>query len=296
MVLRDMLICRNSADNKRNNDIIAINFQVPFILYYQYDPERASACPVTLHGILHIVKSIIEMGPIWAYWAYPMERFCGWLQLCIKSHQHPFAAIHNYLVLHAILSQIKLIYGLKDVLSLKPPRNSTPKGAFACPDLVWCHFNSDTIVQWAKVRRLGGGDDMLASELASYAENRRDATFICYDMHVDKNARKRNAPKEYVKKTFYGQLENICVITLPAAADLQLELETTLILVAVKRCKIQDQNCRGTSYYEDMGVLEVVDIAVVQCLVARIQAVNDMHYFILNRSGALQESYFVPGE
>ena len=40
------------------------------------------------------------------------------------------------------------------------------------------HFNPDTIVQWAKVRRLGGGDDMLASELASYAEDRRDATFI----------------------------------------------------------------------------------------------------------------------
>ncbi|KAE9387090.1 hypothetical protein BT96DRAFT_927782 [Gymnopus androsaceus JB14] len=132
---------------------------------------------------------------------------------------------------------------------------------------------------------------MLASELASYAEDCRDATFIRYDMLVDKNARKRNAPEEYVK-TFYGQLQNIFVITLPAAADLQLESETTLILVAVKHCKIQGQNCHGTPYYEDMGVLEVV----VQCLVARIRAVNNMCYFIIHRSGALQESYFVPGE
>jgi len=44
--------------------------------------------------------------------------------------------------------------------------------------VVRCHFNPDNVVQWAKVCHLSGGDDMLASELASYAEDRRDATFI----------------------------------------------------------------------------------------------------------------------
>lgn len=115
-------------------------------------------------------------------------------------------------------------------------------------------------------------------------------------MMVDRNARRRNACEDFVKKTFYGQLQNIFVVTLPAAMDLQLESETTLILAAVKHCKITGQNHRGTPYYEDMGVLEVVDISVVQCLIGRVQAVNDMCYFIIDRSGALQELYFVPGE
>lgn len=40
-------------------------------IYYQHDPNRLSACPVTVHALLHIADSIEEMGPIWTYWAFP---------------------------------------------------------------------------------------------------------------------------------------------------------------------------------------------------------------------------------
>jgi hypothetical protein len=36
----------------------------------------------------------------------------------------------------------------------------------------------ENVEQWARVRRLEGGDDMNASRFASYSEDRRDATFV----------------------------------------------------------------------------------------------------------------------
>lgn len=54
-------------------------------LYYQLSPKRLSTCPVTVHALLHLADGIEACGPVWAYWAFPMERFCGILQPWIKS-------------------------------------------------------------------------------------------------------------------------------------------------------------------------------------------------------------------
>ena len=43
-------------------------------LYYKHDPNRLSACPLTIHALLHIAWGIRVAGPVWTYWAYPMER------------------------------------------------------------------------------------------------------------------------------------------------------------------------------------------------------------------------------
>jgi len=40
------------------------------------------------------------------------------------------------------------------------------------------HFVVENIEQWARVRRLEGGDVMNASSFANYSEDRRDATYI----------------------------------------------------------------------------------------------------------------------
>ncbi|KAG8746735.1 hypothetical protein FRC11_012618, partial [Ceratobasidium sp. 423] len=46
-------------------------------LYYQNDPTQLLACTLPLHALLHIADDIENMGPVWAYWAFPMECFCG---------------------------------------------------------------------------------------------------------------------------------------------------------------------------------------------------------------------------
>ena len=95
--------------------------------YYQGSPDRLPACPVTIHALLHIADGICTAGPIWAYWAFPMERFCGGLQRAIKSRRFPWASMNRHLVAVARLTQIKHIYNLNlstPILSLRPNRPS----------------------------------------------------------------------------------------------------------------------------------------------------------------------------
>ncbi|KAI0714182.1 hypothetical protein C8T65DRAFT_573761 [Cerioporus squamosus] len=90
-------------------------------MYYQYDPDRLSTCPITIHALLHIADSIVAAGPIWASWAFPIEQYCGSLQGAIRSRRYPYASLNRHVLDRARLTHIKLIYNLEETLSLKPP-------------------------------------------------------------------------------------------------------------------------------------------------------------------------------
>jgi hypothetical protein len=203
-------------------------------LYYQYSPDRLSACPITIHALLHIADGIEDAGSVWAYWAFPTERYCGRLQPAIRSRRYPFANIDNYVVANAQLSQIKIRYGLEEKLALKPTRTDQMRGSFSHPackhpfspnllrltgcgywtdptcillpprrpsstisvslaakivislsmrfnkpqSIIRQYFSIENAEQWARVRRLEGGDDINASSLVIHSEDRRDATFV----------------------------------------------------------------------------------------------------------------------
>ncbi|KAI0749059.1 hypothetical protein C8Q74DRAFT_1320437 [Fomes fomentarius] len=89
--------------------------------YYQYEPNRLSACPLTIHALLHIVDSILAAGLVWTSWAFPMERYCGALQPAIRSRHYPYASLNRYVLDSAHLTHIKLLYNLHDKLAMKPP-------------------------------------------------------------------------------------------------------------------------------------------------------------------------------
>jgi len=71
--------------------------------------------------LLHIVLTIRAMGPVWAYWAFPMECHCGDILCNIRSQWFPYANINKYVTSCAQLTHITLIYGLHDKLGLLPP-------------------------------------------------------------------------------------------------------------------------------------------------------------------------------
>lgn len=101
-------------------------------LYYQHDPLRLSTCTVTVHALLHIADSIVALGPVWAYWAFPMERYCGLIRPAIKSRRHPDASLERYIVECAQLTQISLLYNLQEIHMLHPrPLSSFPKKALS---------------------------------------------------------------------------------------------------------------------------------------------------------------------
>ncbi|KAJ8515927.1 hypothetical protein ONZ45_g6728 [Pleurotus djamor] len=110
-------------------------------IYYQHDPSRLSTCPVTIHALLHIADSIEAMGPVWTYWAFPTERYCGKLQRLIKSRRHPFANLDNKVLAQARLSQIRIQYNLNNSFS-KPPTTDVVTGralrGLSSPDYASC--------------------------------------------------------------------------------------------------------------------------------------------------------------
>jgi|ERR1700721_1972448 hypothetical protein len=112
-------------------------------MYYQYSPQRLSTCPLTIHALLHIADSIKANGPVWAYWAFPMERFCGRLQLAITSRRFPFSSIDRYVINSSRLNQCKLIYNLAHELDLISPHSGTVQGELRCPKCVQFIFLTD---------------------------------------------------------------------------------------------------------------------------------------------------------
>ncbi|KAF5342809.1 hypothetical protein D9758_013364 [Tetrapyrgos nigripes] len=165
-------------------------------LYYQHDPDRMSACPVTIHALLHLAYMIEWLGPLWAYWAFPTERYCGRIQPAIKSRRYLWACIDNYIVDYSRLSIIKVNYKLEEELKMKGRQQPTLQKALTFSesspyktcmllppqrpstsvsdslhnkivihfvtrfkvrrDVVQRYYNLESIQQWAKVRRLSG--------------------------------------------------------------------------------------------------------------------------------------------
>lgn len=101
-------------------------------MYYQFKPDRLSACPVTVHALLHIADSIEASGPVWATWAFPMERYCGFLTPAVKSRRFPYPSIDRYVKEIAQLTQVKLMHRLFDSLRLRKPKGDLP-GQFSDP-------------------------------------------------------------------------------------------------------------------------------------------------------------------
>ena len=114
-------------------------------LYFQYDPDRLSTCPLTVHALLHIAASIKFAGPVWCYWAFPMERFCGSIQPGIRSRRFPWASMDRYVSELAQLTQIKTAYGVGDVLSLRDPPAEI-RGSFSDPLCMCSSFHLSKII------------------------------------------------------------------------------------------------------------------------------------------------------
>jgi hypothetical protein len=78
--------------------------------------------------MLHIADDIEALGPVWAYWSFPMERFCGAISRANKSRRYPYSSINRHVLEVAQLSQIKLTYGMVEELDLEARRSNIATG------------------------------------------------------------------------------------------------------------------------------------------------------------------------
>ena len=58
---------------------------------------------MTVHALLHIADGIDACRPVWAYWAFPMERYCAILQQAVNnSRRHPYVTLDKYIAEDAV--------------------------------------------------------------------------------------------------------------------------------------------------------------------------------------------------
>lgn len=100
--------------------------------YYQRNPLRSSACPVTIHALLHVADSILAVGPVWASWAFPTERYCGKLQQAIASRRYPFMALDRFVSKEAALTHVMLKFNIEDELLFRSPARKQDISVAGC--------------------------------------------------------------------------------------------------------------------------------------------------------------------
>lgn len=99
---------------------------MPTRIYYQDDPKCLPVCTLPIHSLLHIADCIQSWGPVWCYWAFPMECFCGHLKRGgVTSNRHPYSSLDRYLTDWATLWHIGNIYNIQDQLQFRPSHRST---------------------------------------------------------------------------------------------------------------------------------------------------------------------------
>ncbi|KAG9093159.1 hypothetical protein FS749_014971, partial [Ceratobasidium sp. UAMH 11750] len=82
-------------------------------LYYQYKQTRLPTCPLTIHALLHLPFYIRQTGPLWASWAFVMERFCGHLLVpAMKNRVRPYEHLDNYVQRRAQMQVVSRLYDL----------------------------------------------------------------------------------------------------------------------------------------------------------------------------------------
>jgi hypothetical protein len=101
-----------------------------------------------------------------------------------------------------------------------------------------------------------------------------------YTLYVDRHARHSRKTPDFEEKTFFGQLNCILVLELPATPRLNLAEPTTVILALIQEVKATLSN--GIYTYKEFGAEEVVDLKMVQCVVGRVK--NRGEWSIIDRS------------
>ena len=173
---------------------------------------------------------------------------------------------------------------------------------------IHCHVSVDEVEVWGKIQVVDGDTIVASSLVRSSQEDSRNASYVRvsfvyifhlptfnllyskYQLLVDKNAQLANTEPLFIPETFYGQLQHIFIINMPAAQQLGIPKPEILILGTILTCNIEEQNDPDMHYYKTHGRTEVVDITTVQCLVDHVK--NCGSWAIIDRSGNLARATF----
>ncbi|KAJ7150000.1 hypothetical protein C8R43DRAFT_1088094 [Mycena crocata] len=299
-------------------------------LYFQHDVLCLPICPLTIHALLHVTPSITFTGPVWCYWSFPMERYCGSLQPGIRSRRFPWASMDHYIMEKVQLTQIMAVYNASAEVSLSEPHTEVPDFVLsddtcvllppksplrpnanqlktiavaistrsgATMKIVNAALRDALVEEWGKVHHVDSeeGDTMRSFSLGTTAEDGRDSTHVRYEMLVDKYARFKRCTPEYKLQTFYGQLTHIYQVHFSSPCpQLEINEPMTYIFGAIRACSLEADDPQlqklDIHTYSRYGALDV-DITSVQALVGRVP-VKENKWAVIDCSGALARAHW----
>ncbi|KAJ7777637.1 hypothetical protein DFH07DRAFT_911583 [Mycena maculata] len=287
--------------------------------YYQYDEERLSACPLTIHGLLHVADDIRFCGPSWTTWTFWVERYCGFLQAGIRSKRFPWANMNNRILRHAYLEQLGARYDLEDELSTVSSRKKGELSRFEyiypdspykrqhLPDAstlkrIAGYFAAvlrkkvkndkaqlPTVFQsWGKVRIVDGDSIRCMSAYGDGTNPARNNSFIRYELQVPDPEHDDGWRAEI----FYGSLEEILVCDLPQDGFWGTMSGTKRLLAVITPCKTSGKDAAKeiTSYTQTLKPI-VTDIRTIVAVVGRVQ--TRKRWVIRDRTGGLINPKFL---
>ncbi|CAE6444950.1 unnamed protein product [Rhizoctonia solani] len=98
------------------------------ITHYQYSALRLPTCPLTIHAILHVPFYLRRTGPLWASWAFVMERFCGYLLPAVKNRLRPYENLDNFIHRRAQMRMVSVIHNLPSLSVTPLSKHHTEEG------------------------------------------------------------------------------------------------------------------------------------------------------------------------
>ncbi|CCO36849.1 hypothetical protein BN14_10996 [Rhizoctonia solani AG-1 IB] len=277
--------------------------------YYQYKQSRASACPLTIHALLHIPYYIRQVGPVWASWAYVMERFCGRLLLYVKSHINPYPCIDNYILRRAQMQIITAKYNIPTIKIPPPtPVITAANVEISCQEKVYDQFTksypvdgqlmnqlvsyfqvvlsgqnlslaelanliqTDSIVRYGRVRIANGGDSMRTSDSIYNMENARNSSYVRFNMFPDRNTARRRADDDPFRQVNYGELLDIFYVELKDHGD--PDIGRTFLLARVLLCQLlkwKDGSKEVVEYKEMESSPRIINLLTIESTIGRVQ-------------------------
>jgi hypothetical protein len=121
-----------------------------------------------------------------------------------------------------------------------------------------------------------------------------------YEVFVDQNERRGHQDVVLQPRTEYGQLCRLFVVKLPVCAALGLGEPSSLIMAAVRTCKLTARlGDLDIHFYADESQSHVLDIMCLQCVVGRIPynsilGTQRSRWAIIDRSGNMARAEFLP--
>ncbi|KAG8749984.1 hypothetical protein FRC11_010871, partial [Ceratobasidium sp. 423] len=226
--------------------------------YYQHDASCLPVCPLMIHALLHLPYYIRTSGPLWASWAFVMERFCGHIIPAVKNRTRPYEHLNAYVQRRAQMQAVSLKYNLPSLA--KPRINYTyaygerfSSHERMYPECTPIRYDVDVNAEtedhgnlmnqlaiyfgtvYGRFRLTGNGDRFHTAGLITRNQEARDNLFVRYEILPDTNASLPDAPDVPIWQVYYGQLLNIYYIEF--ITDIENDVHKPFLLARVRECQ-----------------------------------------------------------